>query len=75
MEHLLGPPMCLYNILLTSNYGQSIMMIRSDLMVVLGLMKCFLWLCHGCWIIAAGFIWTACTGSNDPVRIFCENNL
>lgn len=41
MEHLLELPMCLYNILLTSNYSQSIMMIRSDLMVVLDCRSAF----------------------------------
>lgn len=45
IEHLVILAVCLYNMLLTSNYSQSIMMIRSDIMAVIGWMECFLSYC------------------------------
>lgn len=47
IEHLVRLAVCLYNMLLTSNYWQSIMMIRSDIMMAIGRVEGCLSYCDG----------------------------
>lgn len=41
IEHLVRLAVFLYSIMLTSSYCQSIMMIRSDIMMIIGWRECF----------------------------------